>query len=99
MTIVSVTQHDIDTGKRGDPFGCPLILALKRAFDRPEGTYCLGVSAYLEGGRYGWRQGFAKKYRVYVSVPPEARAWGHNFDSLDPDMSRVVPFTFESEVV
>ena len=29
---VSVTQQDIDNGRRQDPFSCPIALSLRRAF-------------------------------------------------------------------
>jgi len=31
---IHVTQEDIDNGKRGDAYGCPIALALHRSFKR-----------------------------------------------------------------
>lgn len=81
MTI-TVTQHDIDHGRRGDCVWCPIALAASRA---------IGAEVYADGAEIF---SINNRYQFQAETPEEACRFMEEFDAGEP----VVPFSFELEV-
>lgn len=72
---VTVTQEDIDTGKRREPTECPIGLALQRRFKRP---VIVGP-----GSIYVTKRGFLRNSTFYVPSPEMTR-FIIDYDSRKP---------------
>jgi hypothetical protein len=69
MLTVTVTQDDIDNGRRSDSRECPINKALKRAF--PGRRTSVGADYYwIDGANFNF--------------PPEAYEFRKNFDQGNP---------------
>lgn len=77
---ISITQSDIDQGKRHEARFCPIAMAASRAFHR---------DIWI-----GWIRGYSHPHvspEVVFSLPADARVFVQEFD----DGKEVQPFEFE----
>lgn len=80
--IIDVTQEDIDEGKRFEPCGCPVALAVQKKI--PERR----VIVYSHKIQIG-------EDEIFVELPPSAKEFICKFDKKSNDKSPVSPFSFE----
>jgi len=79
---ITVTQEDIDDGKRQDPFCCPIALATKRDTSMDVSVTRSDLQLYRNSSRTLWR----------ALMPPDATTFTDDFDAGRP----VMPFSFEA---
>jgi hypothetical protein len=84
---VQVTQEDIDNGHPSNPHGCPVALAMNRAFNRTDA--CAGQF------RLSFHASDGANFVVDWLAPPEIFAFISDFDYGHP----VEPFEFELEAI
>lgn len=77
---ITVTQSDIERGKKLDPWDCPVARALRRA--SKERSVSAGMGFMFIG---------PKKRRILWQTPPEVRAFISDFDGKKD----VKPFEFD----